>query len=139
MPSCPSVQRSTSLHAFGTAVLATVLLCACGGGIFLGYGNVGDNDRPPAVSLAVSPASAAPGQAVRLVAAASDDLAVQSVAFFRLDGGTATLLGADGAAPYEWDTALPAGAIGNVQFFARATDDAGQSTDSAAVSVRAGP
>ena len=74
-----------------------------------------------------------------LAAAASDDLAVQSVAFFRLDGGTATLLGADGAAPYEWDTALPAGAIGNVQFFARATDDAGQSTDSAAVSVRAGP
>ena len=44
-----------------------------------------------------------------------------------------------GAAPYEWDTALPAGAIGNVQFFARATDDAGHSTDSAAVSVRAVP
>ncbi len=110
-------------------------LAACGGGIFLGYDGRNLDDRPPVASLAVSPGSATPGQTVRLVAAASDDFGVASVAFYRAHAGGATLLGVDDTAPYAFDAQLPTGSAASVEFFARVTDDIGQQTDSASVNV----
>lgn len=124
--------RTVSGMALAAAGLA---LSACGGSVAIGFGYDGRNDRPPSASLAVSPDAAAPGQAVRLAAAASDDFGVDAVEFYRLDAGGATLLAADGSAPYQIDTAVPSGAAGRVQFFARAIDGEGQRGDSAVVSV----
>jgi len=128
---------SASVRRVG-AVAWLLALSACGGGLFLQLGD-GFDDSPPSVSLAASPSSAAPGQTVRLVAAAADDFGIAQVAFFRNDGGTSTSLGVDCCAPYELDTQLPPGAAGSVQFFARATDDAGRVTQSEPVSVAVVP
>jgi hypothetical protein len=125
------------LVSASVASAATLLLAACGGSIWLGYDDF--DDEPPNVSLAASPGSAAPGQSVHLVAAASDDFGVDQVRFFRLDAGGASSLGVDGAPPFQWDTVVPAGASGSVQFFARATDGAGQERDSAVVAVTVTP
>jgi hypothetical protein len=109
------------------------LLAACGGGVWIG---IGSGDDPPHVSLVASPSSAAPGQAVRLSAAASDDDFVAYVNFYRLDdSGNAVLLGEDRSEPYELDTALPSTGAAAVRFVARAVDSDGQWTDSASVSV----
>ena len=119
-------------------VVATLppLLASCGGGIYLGYDDRDLDDRPPSVSLAASPNSARAGATVTLVAAASDDRGIDSVAFYRLDAsGNAVLLGSDGVAPYTWETTLPSNGQSSVSYLARATDSRGQRTDSAAVSV----
>jgi hypothetical protein len=111
---------------------ATALVGGCGGGLYLTLGSV---DNPPSVSLAASPASAARGDAIGLIAAASDDYRVVEVAFYRVDSGGDTLLGRDSSAPYALTTVIPAGASGAVSYFARATDDAGQVGESQTVSV----
>ena len=121
-------------------VLCGVVACAlsaCGGGFYFNFGSdlgFGDGSAPD-VSLASASTSAAPGQSVHLVAAASDDVGIDSVAFFRVDADADIALGSDGSAPYEWDAPVPAGASGTLQFFAIATDVAGNSTRSAAVVV----
>jgi hypothetical protein len=117
------------------APLGALLLAGCGGGIYLDL----YDDDPPAVSLAAGAASAAPGAAVALSAGASDDDYVYAVEFFRVDpGGNTIYLGSDGGAPFQWNAVMPNVAAGQiVQFFARATDSAGQQTDSARVSVTA--
>lgn len=114
---------------------ALVGLAGCGGGVYIGYG--GDEyDRAPTVSLAASPGSAAPGQSVTLVAAASDDHRVDRVEFFRVDAaGNAFALGTDGAAPYQFVTAVPNDGTGSVRYFARAVDDVNQYNDSPSVTV----
>jgi hypothetical protein len=119
-----------------TVALAALDLSSCGGGISFGIG-IGDGfDDPPDVSLAANVTAAHPGDAIRLVAAASDDFGVDFVAFFRLENdGSATRLGSDGVAPFQWDAVMPSTAAGSVQFFARAVDGAGQASDSALVSV----
>ena len=116
--------------------LAAALLGGCGGGIYIGFG--GSGDSPPDVSLVTGVTSAAPGQAMLLAAAASDDHAVDRVEFYRVDAvGRSVWLGSDPASPYQWSAAIPLDAISgsSVLFFARATDDAGQQTDSATVAV----
>lgn len=109
-------------------------LAGCGGGLYIGWGGF---DDPPSVSLAAGVSSAAPGQAVPLVAAAADDDYVREVDFFRVEpDGSARLLGAVGPAPYSWTATMPDLPRGStVLFFARAIDSAGQSTDSNRVAV----
>jgi hypothetical protein len=109
---------------------------ACGGGIYVG-GYWDDDDWPPDVSIAVNPGSAAPGQQVALVAAASDaDSGVDVVMFFRVESsGGITRLATDCCSPYEWITTVPASATGSVRYFARAFDFAGNAADSAPVAV----
>lgn len=119
--------------ALALSLAALLGLAACGGSISLGFGHY--DDDAPSVSLAVSPTSAARGDTLRLVAAASDDYAVVAVEFYRVDPGGTTLLGSDLAAPYQLDTVVPAGAGANLQYVARAVDDAGQRTDSAAATI----
>lgn len=116
------------------SVLAAALLGGCGGGIVWTL----DNDDPPSVSLAVSPTTAAPGQVVRLVAAASDDGFVDGVDFYRIDpDGRTFWLGGDGRGPWEIDTVIPTSAArgSTIWFYARATDDVGQQSDSRLVAV----
>lgn len=114
---------------------AAALLAGCGGGLYIGIGDDGYDD-PPQVSLVASSGSAAAGQPLRLAAAASDDFGVDRVQFFRIErDGSATALGTDSVAPYEWDTSMPATTANEVRFFARAFDGAGQRADSATVAV----
>ena len=120
---------------FGIAAFA-ILVSACGGGVYLG-GYWDYDDWPPDVSIAASPGSAAPGQQVALVAAASDaDSGVDVVMFFRIESnGGVTRLATDCCSPYEWITTVPANASGSVRYFARAFDFAGNAADSAPVVV----
>ncbi len=110
-------------------------LAACGVGLSIG---IGPDDDSPSVSLAAAPSSAAPGERIGLVAAASDDYVVREVQFFRVDPGGDRLIGRDNSEPYAVETVLPTDATGDVRYFARAVDDAGQEADSqeVAVSVR---
>jgi hypothetical protein len=114
------------------ALAAASALTACG--LSLGIG-VGPDDDPPSVNVAAAPQTAAPGELIGLVAAADDDYRVVEVQFYRVDVGGNTLLGIDSSAPYALETALPAGAVGQVSYFARAVDDAGQATVSQSVVV----
>jgi hypothetical protein len=114
------------------AVSLCAALAACGVGVSLG---IGPDDDPPNISLAAAPSSAAPGELIGLVAAASDDYVVREVLFFRVDARGDVFLGRDGSEPYAIETALPADATGEVRYFARAVDDAGQETDSREVTV----
>lgn len=114
------------------ALAAASLLAGCYVGTYV---EIGPDDDPPSVSLAASPATAARGESIGLVAAASDDYRVIDVEFYRLDLGGNTYLGRDSSAPYALDTVVPAGASGEVRFVARATDDAGQRSESQTVTV----
>lgn len=114
---------------FPIALLGAAL-AACGVSV-----GIGPDDDPPSVSLAAAPQSAAPGETIGLVAAASDDYDVDEVQFFRIDVGGDTLLGRDDSAPYALETTVPTSAAGQVRYFARAVDDAGQKTDSQTVQV----
>jgi hypothetical protein len=121
------------------AVLLSVALSACGVGLTLGYGlGHGLGDDPPSVSLAAAPQSAAPGERIGLVAAASDDFVVREVLFYRVDARDDTLLGRDSSAPYAIETTVPTGTAGEVRYFAIAVDDAGQETRSQDVTVSVG-
>lgn len=120
------------LRPLATILAAGLVLAACG--VSIGVG-IGPNDDPPSVSLAAAPQIAAPGERIGLVAAASDDYAVVEVQFYRVDLGGNTLLGRDTSSPYALETVLPADATGEVRYFARAVDDAGQEAESQMVSV----
>ena len=111
---------------------SAVLFAGCIAGINVG---IGPDDDPPSVNLAATAVSAAPGERIGLVAAASDDYRVVEVAFYRVDIGGNTLLARDNAEPYTFETTLPTDATGSVRFFARAVDDARQASDSAEVTV----
>jgi hypothetical protein len=113
-----------------TTLAGSIAVSACGISIGLG-----PRDDPPSVSLAAAPQQAAPGDRIGLVAAASDDYAVVEVQFYRVDVGGDTLLGRDSSAPYALETTLPTGARGEVRYFARALDDAGQQAQSQVVAV----
>jgi hypothetical protein len=113
--------------------LLAIALAACEAGLYFG---IGPDDDPPTVSLAATATSAAPGERIGLVAAASDDYRIDDVSFYRVESsGGNTLLTRDSSEPYSMETVLPSNAVGTVQFFARARDDAGQERDSALVSV----
>jgi hypothetical protein len=115
--------------------LATLALAGCGGGVFFNFGDAFGDGFAPDVCIAASVDRAAPGQTIRLAAAASDDVGIDRVAFYRADVGADVLLGSVGRAPYQWDAQLPIDASGSLQFFAVATDLEGNQTRSAAVVV----
>jgi hypothetical protein len=125
---------------FGTwlALLAVLGLGACGGGFYLGY-EYGFDDTPPSVSLAVANTSVRAGDVLQVSAAAADDTGIDSVAFYRLDGNGAVLLGSDGREPYTWQVMVPADGRTVLTLFARATDWDGNRADSVAVSVNVLP
>lgn len=114
------------------SLVAAAQLAGCNVGAYV---DIGPDDDPPSVSLAASPAAASRGDTVGLVAAASDDYRVIEVEFYRLESGADTFLGRDSSAPYALDTVVPAGASGDVRYLARAIDDAGQASESQAVTI----
>ncbi len=127
------------------AALATLslaaLLTGCGG-VYLGYEYSDDDygDAPPAVSMVSSTNVARVGDVVRLVAAASDDYAIDHVDFFSVDAqGVGTLITALRFAPYNVDVIMPSAPGGVVYFMARAVDDVGQFADSPVVAVTVVP
>lgn len=117
---------------FTAVALGAAALAGCNVGLSVG---IGPDDDPPSVSLAAAPSTAAPGERIGLVAAASDDYALREVQFWRVDAGGDTLLGIDSSAPYALETVLPLDAGIEVRYFARAVDDAGQHASSAEVRV----
>ncbi|MFO1218495.1 MAG: hypothetical protein U1E89_09010 [Burkholderiaceae bacterium] len=131
------VHVSVRLRAAAAALVCAGLAAGCGGGISIGLGYGGDLDQPPEVALAASVTEALPGAIVRLVAAATDDGGVDEVAFMRrLDDGSLIVVATDRSQPFDAEVTVPAVAAGTVlRYVARATDTAGQSRDSAPVSI----
>jgi hypothetical protein len=125
------------LHRARTLAAASLLVLAagCGGGLYVDLGYGFGPDDPPNVELVASTDVALPNEVIRLVAAASDDFAVDRVSFYRIDAGRSVLLDTDRSHPWQLDTVIPAAAVGSVRYFARAVDDVGQARDSAIVTV----
>ena len=113
------------------ACAAGVLIAGCGGGVYLSWG-IGDGFAP-SVSLAVSPAAAAPGETVTLAAAASDFDGIDQVTI------VTTPLATLARSPYSLETAIPLDASGTVSYFARAIDNSGDRADSNVVTVSVVP
>lgn len=139
MSTLSSLKSFLRRPARGGLLLGTTwLLASCGGGVSVGIG-IGDDDflddHSPSVSMTVSQTVVAPGQAVRLVAAASDRSGIEQVAFYQVENGGALLLFADGQAPYEFDAVTPNDGRASVQYFARATNYRGRRADSATQTV----
>jgi len=124
----------TRVASLLVAAIVAAAVAGCGGGVYIGFGGY---DDVPSVSLAASATHAAPGQTLRLAAAASDDDYVVEVVFYRVESdGSLSFIGADGSASYGWDAVMPNAARGSTVFFAaRATDSAGQRSDTATVAV----
>lgn len=128
--------KNLSRAAFrGTFGLVLVALGACGGGS--GGGGGGNPEPPPpdvtapTVSAVTVPAGSTLNRTVTLSATASDVSGVAEVRFL-LDG---VLLGSDATSPYsfEWDTSTVAD--GNYTLRAEADDTAGNTAQSADLSV----
>ncbi len=117
---------------------ATLLLAGCGGGLYLGWGDCCDSGAP-SVSITTAQASVPAGGTLRVVAAASDDSGIDEVAFYRVDGTADTRLGSDGSAPYEWNVVVPTDGRTTLTVFARARDGAGNTGDSALLTVSVTP
>ena len=131
----PPPTRSIRWPARGRSWIAAALLAGlggCGGGLYI---VIGPDDHPPTVSLSVSTTSAPAGSTIGLFADASDDYGVDSVVFFRIDAGGNVRLGGVGVRPFQISTVLPSSTTGSVSYFARAYDTAGQTTDSAPVTI----
>jgi hypothetical protein len=133
-----ALHRAVVRPRLGAASLL-LALAGCGGGFFfVGVGDIGFDSSPPSVTLTTVD-SAAPGETVRLSAAAADDFGIDQVAFYREEGIDLVVLSADGTAPYETDTQIPLNAISPVTYLAIATDIDGNSTQSPRVAVRVVP
>ena len=120
------------------ALASALLLAGCGGGLWIGIDDDCCRGRPD-VSLATAQTSVQAGGTLRVVAAASDRDGIDSVAFYRWDGGVWLRLGADGNSPYEWNVPVPADGRTTVEVFARARDGWGNEGDSNVVSVPVTP
>lgn len=121
------------------ALLATLLLAGCGGGLYLGWGDY-DDDGAPSVSITTAQTSVVAGGTLRVVAAASDDdSGIDEVAFYRVDASADTRLGSDGSAPYEWNVPVPADGRSTISVFARARDGAGNTASSALLTIAVTP
>lgn len=119
--------------------LLPLLLAGCGGGLYIGWGDYGD-DSAPSVSITTAQSSVPAGGTLRVAAAASDnDSGIDEVAFYRFDGNAATRLGSVGSPPYAWDVFVPADGRTQVRVFARARDGAGNEADSAVLAVAVTP
>lgn len=112
----------TATHTIGTPTANTTYTAT--------FDDAGPSDNmPPSVTLNAA-TSGVVGTAVALSATAADsDGAVTRVQFF--DGGT--LLGEDASAPFEWSWTPTSAGVHSLT--ARATDDAGDSSTSAAIAV----
>lgn len=122
-------------RAWLAALMASAALSACGGGVSLGFGfGDGYDSAEPQVSIASPQQAVAAGGTVRLVAAAADDNGIYQVAFYRLDGEVAVLLGSVATAPYEWTTVVPNDGRAVFSVFAEATDNTGRRGDSQVLS-----
>lgn len=128
--------RRLALAAAGLA--SALLLGGCGGGAYYEYSDGGYYDNPPSVNLAAGATVAAPGSALRLVAAATDDYQVDAVDFYIRDARGDILLARDNSYPFEITTTVPSNAVQQVTYVARAVDDVGQVSRSATVSVAVG-
>lgn len=123
------------------AALFASLLPGCGGGISFGIG-IGDgfDEDPPIVTISSAVSTIPAGQPITLVAAASDpETGIDDVRFFRVDGGVFAALGSDGSSPYEWTTTAPTDGRTSLIVFARARDNAGNTTDSAQITIAVTP
>ena len=122
------------------AALAPLLLAsACGGGFYFGAhssSGFGD-DTSPTVSLA-SVSTVQAGQELTLVAAASDAEGIDNVTFYSVENGTSTVIGSDVSAPYELTLTAPTGST-ELVVFARATDNSGNTADSASITITVTP
>jgi len=111
-------------------------LGVCYGSVVIDLGSDGRDTRPIVV-LAISADVVTQAGPLTLIASVSDDHAVDHVEFFQLDPeGASVRLGQVDASPYRWTLSIDRRANGQQYFFARAVDDAGQSADSAVVSVQ---
>ena len=117
---------------------AALLLVACGGGVYFGFGD-GFDDFPPVVNLAATVVSVQAGQSARFVAAASDENGIDEVAFYRVDATQSVLVARDDTVPYEALVQAPADGRTSLSVFARATDDFGNQTDSQVVTITVTP
>jgi hypothetical protein len=134
------VARTSRRLTLSLALGSSLLLGACGGGFYYEDGYYGDDDRvAPNVSIA-APAQAVAGATIQLSAAAVDDWSgIYQVGFYRVDGGTAVLVGTDTANPYELSFVVPNDGRSFVEVFAWAQDRAGNERDSAVVRIAIGP
>lgn len=119
------------------ALVAGMSLAACGGGIYLEFGDY--DDLAPVVELSAASLSAPGGSSVRLAAAAADENGIDHVSFYRYDGNTAVRLGSDSFSPYDWQLLVPDDGRGSVIVFARAVDEAGNVADSNLVAISITP
>jgi hypothetical protein len=119
------------------AAAASALLVACGGGVYLDFGDY--DNLPPVVELAAASLTAQAGSSVRLAAAAADENGIDHVSFYRYDGNTAVRLGTDSSSPYDWQLLVPDDGRTSVIVFARAVDDAGNVAGSNLVTISITP
>ena len=123
------------------AGLLLIALAGCGLSVGIGVGS-GDgwDDTPPTVTITSPVTTIQAGQPITFVANASDpESGIDDVRFYRLDGGTYTSLGSDGSAPYEVTTTVPIDGRTTLVVIARARDNAGNTTDSASVTITVTP
>lgn len=129
--------RMARLRPHALALAASVLLAACGGGVYWSYGDY--DVQAPQVELAAASMSAQAGQNVRLVAAAADESGIDHVSFYRYDGLSAVRLGSDDTPAYDWQLSVPSDGRTTVTVFARAVDGAGNTADSNLLSIAITP
>ncbi len=136
------MHRIAALRSRLAAAAAAVALAGCGVsfGIGIGDDDWGWDDLPPYVTITSPVTTIAAGQPISFVADASDpESGIDDVRFYRVDGGTYTVLGGDGSAPYEWTTTAPDDGRTTLVVFARARDHAGNSKDSALLTITVTP
>ena len=110
--------------------LPALLLAACSGSVTVTIGN-----EPPAISLVAAPLTLSVPDNISLSAAATDNVGIREVLFYRLVENTPAQLAQMTTAPYQTTVALGRADNGSVRFFARAFDNEGASTDSAIITV----
>jgi len=122
-------------RALAASLIAAALVAACGGGsLYIGID--GRDDDPPQVSLVADRSQGAPGEVVRLAAAATDDSGyVDRVRFYRVDSGGSALLGVDIQPPFEASFIIPNDGRSTVSVYARAVDGYGQEGESGLVTI----
>lgn len=133
------MNRSGSRRRRIAASLPALALAGCGVSVGIGVGD-GFDEEPPTVTITSPVSTIQAGQPITFVAAASDpETGIDDVAFFRVDGAVFFPLGSDGASPYEWTTTAPNDGRTSLIVFARARDNAGNTTDSSAITITVTP
>ncbi|CAN5505722.1 hypothetical protein BH10PSE17_BH10PSE17_25760 [soil metagenome] len=116
-------------------LVAACSLSGCNGTVVVG-GVGGDGfDTRPTVSMAASNRAVTQAGTTTLVAAASDDSQVRDVAFYSLVDNLSTQIGRVTSEPYRISLDFDRSSNGTHYYFARATDDTGNTSDSGVVTV----